>query len=79
MCVRASLCVLNVYLRHACDAVDMCVIVSLHVFMYACRKHCICTNVFMYRCKRHKLHRVKPLLRDVLRWIPVPYRIEYRL
>src|SRR6218665_2400232 len=30
-------------------------------------------------CNRRKYDHVRPLLRDVLHWLPVPFRIEYKL
>ena len=30
-------------------------------------------------CNRRKYDHVTPLLRDVLHWLPVPFRIEYKL
>ena len=30
-------------------------------------------------CNRRKYDRVTPLLRDVFHWLPVPFRIEYKL
>src|SRR6218665_445518 len=30
-------------------------------------------------CNRRKYDHVAPLLRDVLHWLPVPFRIEYKL
>src|SRR6218665_1471726 len=33
----------------------------------------------MLICNRRKYDHVTPLLRDVLHWLPVPFRIEYKL
>src|SRR6218665_3261326 len=30
-------------------------------------------------CNRRKYDHVTPLLRDVLHWLPIPFRIEYKL
>src|SRR6218665_1743415 len=30
-------------------------------------------------CNRRKYDHVTPLLRDVLHWLPIPFRIEYQL
>src|SRR6218665_1663281 len=30
-------------------------------------------------CSRRKYNHVKPLLRDVLHWLPVPFRVEFKI